>query len=345
MPSLKGIRKRIGSVKSTQKITRAMKMVAAARLARAQMAITDLRPYALKTLDVLSSVAARAGDEETHPLLARREPKKVMLVVLTSDRGLAGAFNASVNKVAYQRWKELEAQGVEVSFSVVGKKGRDFLRRRGADIRRDFTNVFENLSVDRAGEIGRYIVGEYTVGGAARLEAEERERRNLPPATIEPVEPIAVDGPPEALQTVDEGAESFVPADAVGEQEAALDAVFLIYNEFKSAMTQQVVVEPLLPISPAESTADEGEIDFIYEPSKRALLDRLLPMYVEIEVFRALLESVASEHGARMTAMDSATNNASDMIDRLTLQYNRARQAAITTELMEIIGGAEALKG
>ncbi len=343
MPNLKAIRKRIGSVKSTQKITRAMKMVAAARLARAQMSITELRPYAVKTLDVLSSVATRAGDEEVHPLLARREARKVMLVVLTSDRGLAGAFNASVNKAAYRRWKELEAEGAEVSFSVVGKKGRDFLRRRGANIRRDFTGVFENLSVARAGEIGRFIVGEYIRGGERRLAAEEREGRSMAPR---PTEPSAVDAAPHSLTENDEGAESFVPPESFEELEPALDAVYLIYNEFKSAMTQNVVIEPLLPISiPEDVEAEEAQVDFIYEPTKRALLDRLLPMYVEIELYRALLESVASEHGARMTAMDSATKNASEMIDRLTLQYNRARQAAITKELMEIIGGAEALKG
>lgn len=347
MPSLKAIRKRIGSVKSTQKITRAMKMVAAARLSRAQMAITELRPYALKTLEVLSSVATRAGEEDVHPLLARREPKKVMLVVLTSDRGLAGAFNANVNKLAYRRWKELEAEGAEVSFAVIGRKGRDFLKRRGANIRRDFTGVFENLSVERAGEIGRYIVAEYTRGGEGRLAAEEREGRGMAPKAREPQprEPQAVDAAPAGVAEPDEGAESFVPTEGLADLEPELDAVYLVYNEFKSAITQKVTVEPLLPIAPAPMAEDETTVDFIYEPSKRALLDRLLPMYVEIELYRALLESVASEHGARMTAMDSATKNASEMIDRLTLQYNRARQAAITKELMEIIGGAEALKG
>jgi F-type H+-transporting ATPase subunit gamma len=343
MPSLKAIRKRIGSVKSTQKITRAMKMVAAARLARAQIAITELRPYAVKTLDVLSSVAVRAGEEEVHPLLARREARKVMLVVLTSDRGLAGAFNASVNKTAYRRWKELEAEGAQVSFAVIGRKGRDFLRRRGADIRRDFTGVFENLSVDKAGEIGRYIVAEYTRGGARALAAAASEGRELAPGAVEP---DSLEATPHGLAEQDERVSTFLPPEpGQGDDEPKLDAVYLVYNEFKSAITQKVVVEPLLPITPAEVAADETTIDFIYEPSKRALLDRLLPMYVEIEIFRALLESVASEHGARMTAMDSATKNAAEMIERLTLQYNRARQAAITKELMEIIGGAEALKG
>ncbi len=296
MPSLKAIRKRIGSVKNTQKITKAMKMVAAARLRRAQQAITELRPYAVKTLEVLSSVAARAGEEEVHPLLARRDPKKVLLVVLTSDRGLAGAFNGSICKAAHRKWKELEAQGVSVSFAVIGKKGRDFFRRRNANVEFEFTGVFEALTVTKAGEIGRSIVAEYKTDG--------------------------------------------------------FDAVYLCYNEFKSAISQKVVLEPLVPITPMAVGGDEreaprvdGGVDFIYEPSKEALLDRLLPMYVEIEIFRALLESVASEHGARMTAMDNASKNAGEMIDRMTLVYNRARQAAITKELMEIIGGAEALKG
>ena len=292
MANLKSIRKRIVSVKNTQKITKAMKMVAAARLRRAQQAITELRPYAVKTHEVLSSVASRAGDEEIHPLLARREVKKVLLVVLSSDRGLAGAFNANINKTAFRQWKELEAEGKHVEFAVIGRKGRDFFRRRDARIAFDFTNVFEALNVAKAGEIGRAIVAEYKLDG--------------------------------------------------------FDQVLVIYNEFKSAISQRVVTESLVPIAVTEGAGTGGgdaSVDFIYEPTKRALLDNLLPMYVEIEIFRALLESVASEHGARMTAMDNATKNASEMIGRLTLVYNRARQAAITTELMEIIGGAEALKG
>jgi len=208
--------------------------------------------------------------------------------VLTSDRGLAGAFNSSICKAAYGRWKELEAQGSEVCFGIIGRKGRDYFTRRNADIRHNFLGVFEDLSSDKAGEIGRYIVEDYT--------------------------------------------------------SLNLDGCYLVYNEFKSAISQQVVIEPFLPIEPLE-LADDRMGDFIYEPNQAALLDRLLPMHVEVQIYRALLESVASEHGARMTAMDSATNNAADMIDRLTLQYNRARQAAITKELMEIIGGAEALKG
>lgn len=293
MANLKQIRKRIGTVKNTQKITRAMKLVAAARLRRAQQDILEMRPYAVKTLEVLSAVAARAKDEEddrTHSLLAVREPENVMLVVLTSDRGLAGAFNASICRAAFQRWKELEADGARVCFTVVGRKGRDYLKRRDADIRHDFTGIFDDLDMEKAGEVGRAIVHEYT------------------------------------------------------DPNEDLDQCFLVYNEFKSAISQEVVVEQLLPITPMEVPPDQMG-DFLYEPDKAALLDRLLPMYVDVEVYRALLESIASEHGARMTAMDAATNNANDMINKLTLVYNRARQAAITKELMEIIGGAEALKG
>jgi F-type H+-transporting ATPase subunit gamma len=288
MANLKKIRKRISSVKSTQKITRAMKMVAAARLRRAQERITQLRPYALQTLDVISSVAARAGDEDVHPLLAHREPKRVMLVVLTSDRGLAGAFNQNINRAAHRMLKELEEQGKEVLLGTVGRKGNDYFRRRGSKIEHPFTGILDKLDIHKAGQVGAVIIDEYT--------------------------------------------------------EHKLDAVYLIYNEFKSAITQKVVKEQLLPIVPLEVPANETAVDFIYEPSKRAVLDALLPMYVNGEVYRALLESVASEHGARMTAMDNATNNATDMINKLTLVLNRARQSAITTELIEIISGAESLK-
>lgn len=292
MANLKEIRKSIGSVKNTQKITRAMKLVASARLRKAKIEIEELRPYALKTFDVLSAVSARASeedDETLHPLLEVRPAQHVMLVVLTSDRGLAGSFNASICKEAETLWAKLEGEGANVSFTVIGRKGRDYFRRRGANIRHDFTEVFANLDFEHAGEIGRQIVSEYT------------------------------------------------------DPDQELDAVYLVYNEFKNAITQIIRSERILPIQPA--TLPEGQLgDFIYEPNKTELLNRLLPMYVDTEVFRALLESVASEHGARMTAMDNATTNASKMIKKLTLQYNRARQAAITTELMEIIGGAEALK-
>jgi F-type H+-transporting ATPase subunit gamma len=299
MPSLKSIRRRITSVKNTQKITRAMKMVAAARLRRATQRISELRPYAQRTVEVLRSVARGAGgggEEAVHPLLADRPVKKVLLVVFTSDRGLAGAFNSSMIRTASAKLRELTEQGFEVSLATVGRKGRDFFRRRNATIAQEFTGIAEG-DKSKANEIARGFIHAFTSG--------------------------------------------------------EFDRVLLVYSEFKSAITQRPVVQQVLPIDTgagATSATDEAPVggrtlvDFIYEPSREALLERLLPMYVETSVFRALLESSASEHGARMTAMDNATTNAKKMISSLTLQYNRARQAAITKELMEIIGGAEAIK-
>jgi F-type H+-transporting ATPase subunit gamma len=297
MASLKAIRKRIASVKSTQKITRAMKMVAGARLAKAQSRIVALRPYAVKTHEVLADVVATFGpsdhgegaiaEEPQHPLLADRPEKSVALVVLTSDRGLCGAFNANINKTAERSWRERAGKGQRVRLYTVGRKGRDYLRRRKAPVEHDFTGIWERLDVDKARQIVRTIIEPF-------LDGE-------------------------------------------------VDAIYLVYNEFKSAMTQRIVLEPLLPLR--RTAAATGPSELLFEPDKKALLERLVPMYVEISIYRALLESMASELGARMTAMDSATKNAKEMIDRLTLTYNRARQAAITKELMEIIGGAEALKG
>ncbi len=299
MPSLKSIRRRITSVKSTQKITRAMKMVAAARLRRAQQRITELRPYAQKTAEVLRSVAAGvvvADDASTHPLLARRPVKTALLLVLTSDRGLAGAFNSSITRVAERKLRELREEGVTPVVATLGRKGRDHLKRRGYEARYDFTGAPEG-SAEHAGEIARALTKAF------------------------------VDG--------------------------EVDEVVVLFNEFKSAINQKPVMQTVLPIPVGDgetATGDAGAVqapaggDHIFEPSREALLDRLLPMYVEVSIYRAMLDSSASEHGARMSAMDSATNNAKKMIASLTLDYNRARQAAITKELMEIIGGAEAIK-
>lgn len=298
MPSLKAIRKRIASTKATQKITRAMKMVAGAKLTRAQQRIVAMRPYAVKTGEVLQSVSAtmaavaEANDESLHPLLARRPEKKALLLVLSADRGLCGAFNTNVNKTAERAWREKEAAGVGVSFATLGRKGREYLARRGADVAHDFVKIYDGLDLEKARLVTKWLVPRYEKG--------------------------------------------------------EWDAIYLVYNEFKSAITQKVTLEPLLPLPPPASGAAAAEkigpSDFIYEPSQRALLERLVPMYVEIAIYRALLESQASFFGAQMTAMDAATRNAKEMIARYTLVYNRARQAAITKELMEIIGGAEALK-
>ena len=312
MPSLKTIRKRISSVKSTQKITRAMKMISAARLRRAQQRITELRPFAVKTAEVLASVALRVGpNEEVHPLLERREERTVLLVIVGSDRGLAGGFNANINRAAERTWKTMVADGKQVTFVTIGRRARDYFRRRGATILAELPGPNEKMDLGIADGIAAQIIDLY-VGSHEKTESN------------------AVEG---------EGLEA--PAREPGPQ---FDAVYFMYNEFKSAMTQTVAFDRLLPVEPAGGGEAGSAQDFLYEPDRTALLDRLLPLYVQIGVFRGLLESVASEHGARMTAMDAATNNAKDMIGRLTLQYNRARQAAITKELMEIIGGAEALK-
>lgn len=301
MANLKNIRKRIASVKSTQKITRAMKMVAAARLTRAQQRILAIRPYAVKTAQVLAEIAATdpdeaASSEEQHPLLARRPDKHALFIVITSDRGLCGAFNSNILRTAERLWRSRDAAGQTSKFAIIGRKGRDYMRRRQAPVDHVFAGVWERLDFEQARSIARRALVPFVRG--------------------------------------------------------EVDAIYLVYNEFKSAMTQRVVAEQLFPLPRPEGAQVQAETrdewdrhrEFLFEPGKGALLERLVPMYVEISILRALLESMASELGARMTAMDSATKNASDMISNLTLEYNRARQAAITTELMEIIGGAEALR-
>jgi F-type H+-transporting ATPase subunit gamma len=295
MPSLKSIRTRIASVKSTQKITRAMKLVSAARLRRAQDAIVGARPYANALAEAIVEVALRAGSD-AHPLLDRRVPERLTFVPLTSDRGLAGGFNANVFR-AVQRYTEEQKRATpparEFALEIVGKKGRDYFRRRKATIGHELAGPTAETALKIAQEMAHIVTHSF--------------------------------------------------------QNGRTDAVYLVYNEFKSAGTQRVVVEPLLPITADNLRLPEGvaaaATDFLYEPSKARLLDALLPMYVESQIYRGLLESMASEFGARMTAMDNATSNAKEMISSLTLQYNRARQAAITKELMEIVSGAEALKG
>jgi F-type H+-transporting ATPase subunit gamma len=297
--NLKAIRKRISTVKNTQKITRAMKMVAGARLARAQQRITSLRPYAQKTAEVLGEVTAALGDnpsiEAEHPLLARRSEERILILVVTSDRGLCGAFNTTLIRTAERLWHEREARGQTVQIATIGRKGRDYFRRRNAPMLHAFEGIWERLDLDQARNVARTVLAPFVRG--------------------------------------------------------EVDAIYLVYNEFKSAMSQRVVADPLFPLvaqKPVEADASVPEWDqhreFLFEPNQTTLLERLVPMYVEVTLLRALLESMASELGARMTAMDSATKNASEMISSLTLVYNRARQAAITTELMEIIGGAEALR-
>ncbi|MCC6750974.1 MAG: ATP synthase F1 subunit gamma [Deltaproteobacteria bacterium] len=288
MPSLKDIRRRIGSVKSTQKITRAMKLVAAAKLRRAQDNILAARPYAVKLHEMISELALRA-DAGDHPLLAVREPRRVMLVVLTSDRGLCGAFNTNTLRATERYRREHATTHEEILLSVVGRKGRDYLKYRNVDVHQYFPGVDVNTALDRARTISDGIIDEFL--------------------------------------------------------KSNLDMVYLLYNEFKSAMQQRITVEQLLPIVPMQlPEGHAAPVDFLYEPNKVELLETIMPMYVSVEVYRATLETTASEYGARMTAMENATNNASDMIGSLTLQYNKARQASITKELLEIVAGAEALK-
>ncbi len=288
MPSLRDIRNRIGSVRSTRQITKAMKMVAAAKLRRAQDAILKTRPYAQLLDQTLSRVASRAASEEAvaHPLLATRPQKIAEVVVITSDRGLAGGFNSNISRRTQRFMVESSERFDQILLATIGRKGRDFFRARKLPVRKDYAGVHAALAYEKAEEIAQ----EY---GERYLRGE-------------------------------------------------VDVVFLAYNEFKSAISQKPVVVQLLPIE-TEPVSTNG-IDFKYEPSREALLKDLLPRHVAMQVWRALLESAASEHGARMSAMESATKNAEEMIATLTLQYNRARQAAVTKELMEIVGGAEALK-
>ena len=305
MPSLRDIRNRIGSVKSTRQITKAMKMMSAAKLRRAQDAILKTRPYAQLLEQTLARVAARsteeakagmkgvmAGEYGVHPLLAARaEHRTAEVVVITSDRGLAGGFNSNIARRTQRFMTESADTYERFLLATIGRKGRDYFRARRIEVRKDYPGIHAALAYEKA----EAIAGEYT-------------ERYL-----------------------------------TGE----LDAVFLCYNEFKSAIAQKPVVVQLLPIVTEAGTAGAAAgaaIDFKYEPSRAELLKELLPRHVAMQVWRALLESAAAEHGARMSAMESATKNAEEMIASLTLQYNRARQAYVTKELMEIVSGAEALK-
>ena len=301
MANLIDIRRRIRSVKNTQQITKAMKMVAAAKLRRSQDRILATRPYALELRKVVAKLAqAQAaasqgeGDESAaHPLLRVRPEEKVLLGIVTGDRGLAGSFNATVLRRAQE---EIRGRGGQADLLLLGKKGADFFGRRSTPVRSSHRDLFSNVTYEEADEIARDLATAYASG--------------------------------------------------------EYDAVYVIYNEFKSVMQQELTVEQLLPI-PVDAEGAQGEsavagspgTDYLFEPSAGSILADILPRYVSFQVYRVLLESQAAEHAARMTAMDSATKNAGEMIDKLTLTYNRARQAAITTELIEVVSGASALEG
>jgi F-type H+-transporting ATPase subunit gamma len=281
MPALVDIRRRIKSVKNTQQITKAMKMVSAAKLRRAQDAMFAARPYARKMMDVLNSLASRA-EPSLHPLLAERGDRRVLLLVVTADKGLCGGFNANITRAAV---RFLEEQGQkDLSLELVGRKGRDFFKRRQYKVRNEHVGVFQNLRYETAREIAQSVIASYTKG--------------------------------------------------------EIDQVHLVYNEFKSVIQQRVIVERLLPIEKRVLDPKDAMLDYLYEPEPREIFTEILPKHVEIQIWRAFLESLAAEHGARMAAMDAATNNAGEMIDGLTLYMNKVRQAGITKEIIEVVSGA-----
>ncbi|HXW18388.1 MAG TPA: ATP synthase F1 subunit gamma [Candidatus Acidoferrales bacterium] len=286
MATLLDFRRRIRSVKNTQQITRAMKFIAAARLRKAQEGVVSARPYAREILRILRSAVARM-ENPLHPLLERREEKSILVIVLTGDRGLAGAFNANVLRYAQNFLRDHAAQKIRVI--AVGKKGRDVLRKKNYELVGEFLNISLNVEFRNAKEISVRVVELY--------EAKE------------------------------------------------VDAVYAIYNEFKSVIVQRLCSQKLLPIEPEVLKSDEAAgapnlVDYIYEQPPAEIFKHMVPRYIDTEIFRILLESAAAEHGARMAAMDSATNNAGELITELTLEMNKIRQAGITRELIEIVSGA-----
>lgn len=295
MPNLLDIRRRIKSVKNTQQITKAMKMVSAAKLKRAQDRVVTARPFANKMIEVLGGLAERTSEDFHHPLLDVRDDERYLLVLVTADKGLCGAFNTNLIKAAQLFIRE--NSGKKIDILAVGRKGRDFFRRRGAN-----------------------LVGEYIgVTGKGRVDFSE------------------------ALEIARDVIKRFT-------EDEEIDKAFVIYNEFKSVLQQRVATEQLLPVARASSDGSAQAatnqpvtlVDYIYEQPPAEIFARLLPRLVETQIFRALLESIASEQGARMTAMDSASKNARELIDSLTLNMNRVRQAAITNEIIEVVSGAAA---
>jgi F-type H+-transporting ATPase subunit gamma len=288
MAALKDIKRKIIAVSKTKQITRAMNMVAASKFKAAQMRMENFRPYASKFMDVLNSLALRVSPE-THPLLAVREPKKIRVICMTSDRGLCGGFNTNLIKATERFMAAKVREGKEVTLIPVGRKGRDFFRKK-ASIMNERTDVFGKFDISLAVQIAKDII------------------------------------PPFIREEYDE--------------------LYLVYNEFRNISVQRPAIVRLFPlpsIGQDEEVDPEKRVDYIYEPSDEILLEQLLPMYVRVLIFRALVETSAGENGARMASMDNATRNCEDMIGSLSLKYNKARQSAITAELMDIVGGTEAL--
>jgi F-type H+-transporting ATPase subunit gamma len=284
MPSLLDIRRRIRSVKNTQQLTKAMKTVSAAKLRRAQDRVFSARPYADLLKKVLGNLTSRLENIE-HPLIAVRPEERILFVIVTADRGLCGAFNSNILRASQGFLREHAAKSL--ALLAVGRKGRDFFRRRSLKMKAEFVNIFSKLDYGHAKDISEAVIRAYT--------------------------------------------------------DAEVDAVYLIYNEFKSVIQQRVVIEKVLPLSRGELQDSQAQQDYIFEQPPQEIFNRLLPRYVEIQIYRALLESAASEHGARMASMDTASRNAGEMIDMLTLNMNRIRQAAITREIIEVVSGAGAL--
>ena len=295
--SLHDIRRRIRSVKNTQQITKAMKMVSAAKMRRATERVTSARPYAKSLSALLAGLAARVGGSAS-PLLARRDEREVLVVVVTGDKGLCGAFNTNVIRATNNLLARLESEGKGIRLMTIGRKGTDIFKRRKWEVLAAYPGIFAKVNRNDAIEIAK-LVTEQFVG----IPAEREGDPGVPPK---------------------------------------VDAVYVVYNEFKSVISQIVRTDRLLPIE-LPATANEVTTDYIYEPSAGALLHAILPRHLEFAILRILFESAAAEHGARMTAMDGATKNAGEMIKALTLTYNRARQARITKELIEIVSGAAAL--
>jgi len=290
MAALRDIKRKITAVQKTKQITRAMNMVAASKLRTSQTRMENFRPYAVKFMDVLKSLALRV-DPNIHPLLAVREPKRIRVICMTSDRGLCGGYNSNIIRTTERLFKDRLSKGKELSLIAVGKKGRDYFRRK-ANIINQYVEVFRKFDMSLAQAIGEDVIPSFI--------AEE------------------------------------------------YDELYLIYSEFISLPVQRPVAVRLLPIPSVgvdEDVEPDKRVDYIYEPSEELLLDQLLPMYIRVLIYRALLETSAGENAARMMAMDNATSNCDEMIQTLTLNFNKARQAAITKELMDIVGGTEALKG
>jgi F-type H+-transporting ATPase subunit gamma len=281
MANVRDIRRRIRSAKNIQQITRAMKFVSAARLRKAQDRVIAARPYARQMVAVLNSLATRVP-EQAHPLLAMRGDEKIELVVISADRGLCGAYNTNIIRQAVEF---LAAHsGCELTLNILGKRARDFFRRRPYAVRHEAINVLQKPSFGDAVAIAKDLIEEFAKGET--------------------------------------------------------DQIWLVYNEFKSVVQQRVVVEPLLPIKRLEHPDDAGRLDYLYDEPPAKIFANLLPRHVEAQIFRALLEAAASEQGARMAAMEAATNNAAEMIEGLTLYANKVRQAGITKELIEVVSGA-----